>query len=165
MIKIPVFARFLAVGLAVVALVVLIALWKNKGAHVRLDGSILKVRTIATDENNSIAVLDIRLSNPADVPFVVKELEFTVEDAKGNPVAGTTIAQMDLDHVLEYNKLIGPRYTPVLLARSKISGGLPVDRTVAASFPISEAALEARRNFRLKIIDVDGPVVELVERR
>jgi len=164
MIKIPVFARFLAVGLVIVAIVVWLALVKNKGAHVRLEGSILKVRTLATDEHNSIAVLDIRVNNPADVVFVVKEVELTVEDAQGQPVTGTTIAQMDLDRVLEYNKLVGPRYTPVLLARSKLTGGVPVDRTVAASFPIAESALASRRNLRLKIADVDGPTAEIAER-
>ena len=60
----------MAVALAVVAI-----LQHTKGAHLVLQGKILKIRTGALSDSDSIAVLDFRVENPSDVPFLVREVD------------------------------------------------------------------------------------------
>ena len=66
------FLVFLGIGLAVVGVVVALTLFGTRGAHLSLAGSVLKVRTMPTDENNSLVVVDFRVHNTADAtPFVI----------------------------------------------------------------------------------------------
>ena len=58
--KIPVSPVALGVGLVVVLCAVAGTLYMQRGAHVELNGSILKVRTQAMDESSSVAVIDFR---------------------------------------------------------------------------------------------------------
>ena len=46
-------------------------LYMQRGAHMGVPGQILKVRTAPLDDNSSVAVIDFRFVNPADVVFVV----------------------------------------------------------------------------------------------
>jgi hypothetical protein len=162
--KIPGFVKFLAIGIAIAAIVAGLGLYVNRGSHVGLEGSIVKVRLIATDENSCVAVLELRLSNPADIRFLVRDVEVAVDGVKGQTLTVPAIPQIDLDHVLEYFKLAGPRYNPVLHMKENIPGKTNLDRTVAASFAVPEAALAARGGFRVLIRDVDGPVTEIREK-
>lgn len=159
----PLFFRLFLLALGLVALAAGIALWLNRGAQVRLDGRIVKVRTIATDEKASIAIVEIRFSNPADTPFVVRDYKLYVTAADGQTVEGMTVIQSDLDRVLDYYKTAGPRYNPVLRARERFLRGAAADRTVAASFDLAEAPLAARRNLEVRIEDVDGYTVVFSE--
>jgi len=162
--SLPPLAKGLAFGLVAVAVIAGLALLFNRGSQVRLEGAIMKVRTISTDDNASIAVVDFRIKNPARVLFLVKEVTIAVVTADGKTVEGISVAQTDLDRVLEYYKLTGPRFNPVLRAREKLTGGIEVDRTSAASFDIPEKALLARRNLLLRIQDADGVIVEIPEK-
>ena len=56
--KIPVNPVPLVVGLVVVAIGVGGVFYMQRGAHIDLKGSILKVRTQVMDENSSVAVID-----------------------------------------------------------------------------------------------------------
>jgi hypothetical protein len=162
--QVPVFFKLFLLALVLVGFAAGVALWLNRGAQVRLDGRIVKVRTIATDDNASIAVLEIRFSNPADTPFVVRDVRISAIDANGVEVEGMPVIQSDLDRVLDYYKAVGPRYNPVLRAKERFRKGEGGDRTVAGSFNLPEAALKARRNLKVFIEDVDGYVVEIAER-
>ena len=62
--------------------------YMQRGAHVELKGSVLKVRTAALDENSSLAVIDFRFVNPSDVPFVVRTVDVTMEGKDGNTSQG-----------------------------------------------------------------------------
>ncbi len=52
---------FFGVGLVAIAIAVVVILSGNKGSHLELQGKIMKVRTGALGEGNSIAVMDFRV--------------------------------------------------------------------------------------------------------
>jgi hypothetical protein len=159
------FVRYLLAGLLAVAAAVALGYWMNRGSQVRLETQILKVRLIGTDDNSAVAVLDIRFRNPAKVQFVVRDVFVTYVAPDGKTFEGRTIAEVDLDRVLDYHKLAGPRYNPTLRVRDKLAAGEQIDRTLAADFPLAEAVLAGRRHFVIRVLDVDGAVSEFAEAR
>jgi len=152
-------------GLGVVALLAAAGYWLNRGSQARLEVRWLKVRTLATGPDTSLAVFDLRIHNPSRVLFQVKDVEVAAVDAAGGRQEGLVAAQTDLDRVLGYYPTEGPRYTPVLKFRERIRAGETVDRTVAASFNMPEQALDARQGFEVRIHDADGEVVIVREQR
>lgn len=162
-IQIPALLQWSAAGLAIVAVLAGIGYWLNLGSQARLEVQWLKVRTIATGAESSLAVFDIRVHNPSRVLFQVKEVEVALIENGGTRQEGLVAAQTDLDRVLGYYPLAGPRHNPVLLFRERIRGGETADRTVAASFSVPVQALESRRSFELRIQDADGAVVVSAE--
>jgi LEA14-like dessication related protein len=62
---------FVGIGVLAVGVAVFLTVSGNEGSHLQLQGKILKVRTGALGDGNSIAVLDFRVENPSDIPFVV----------------------------------------------------------------------------------------------
>ena len=157
--------RYTLVGLVVVALVAGIVYWSNRGSQVRLGGQIVRVRTLATSDSSSVLIAEVRIENPARVPFIVREVRLSMTNAKGLPVAADPIAQGDLDRLLGYFPAEGPRYNETLKVKSKIGGGSRADWTVPASFRLPQSELDARRSFSVDIEDVDGVVVTVAERR
>jgi hypothetical protein len=158
------FLVFLGVGLAVVAIAIAFVLVGTKGAHLNLTGKILKVRTLATDEKNAIIILDFRVRNEATrQEFVVHDATVTVTTADGKQVEGDTIARTDVNRVMEYYKMLGPKYNETLIIRDKVAGGQTMDRMVAATVPLPEADVEKRKGIALKLHDIDGPTFELTE--
>ena len=79
----------LGIGLVVIAIGLAGVFYMQRGAHVELKGSVLKVRTAALDEKSSVAVLDFRFVNPSDVPFVVRTVDVTMEDKDGSTYPGS----------------------------------------------------------------------------
>jgi len=160
--------RFLiafGIGLAAAGLLTFVLWFFNLGSQVRLESKIVKVRIVPTDDEACVAVLELRLKNPAQTPFVVRTVTTTAIDASGAELTSDQVAQMDLDRVLEYNKAAGPRYNPVLFTKRKMPGGSEQDWTVAASFKVPAQKLESRRNFTIRIDEVDGVVVTIQEKR
>jgi hypothetical protein len=135
----------------------------TRGAHLTLDGRILKVRTLATGDNDSIAVLDFRVTNRAQTPFMVREGLVKITTADGKEVEGDTIARSDMNRVFDYYKLLGPKFNEVLILRDRINGGARLDRMLAARFSMPAADLDARRNLTLTLVDVDGPTFTFSE--
>lgn len=162
--SLPPLTKFIFVGLGVALLLGGVGFWLNTGSQVHLNGSILKVRTVAADEAASIAVVDFRVENPVRTLFQLKRLTLVVTTADGLVVEGLPVAQMDLDRVLDYHKVLGPRYTDTLKERDRIRPGTQEDRTAAASFSISEKALQSRKGLVLKLQDADGVTVEIAEK-
>lgn len=156
---VPPLLKYTLIGMAVAALAVGLAVWGNRGSQVRLEVTGLKARTVGTDENSSILILELRLKNPAQVPFVVRQVRAGVLAKGGARVEGKVVSELDLDRVLEYYKHLGPRYNPTLKARERLAGGAQIDRTVAASFAVAEDTLNAREAVAVEIEDVDGVVV------
>lgn len=160
----PPMATYVLVGLLLAAAGVAVIMLLNRGQQVRLEGTILKVRTVAVDDNASIAVVDFRLKNASGALFQVKKLDVIVTQADGSPVEGITMTEMDLDRVLDFYKTAGKRFNPTLKVRDRLRSDDQQDRTAAGSFAISEAALQGRRNLVLKIQDADGALIEFTER-
>lgn len=164
-VQIPGLLFWSAAGLAIVAAIAGIGYWLSLGAQARLEVRWLKVRTIATGPDSSLAVLDLRIHNPSRVLFQVKDVEVALIGAGGAREEGLVTAQTDLDRALSYYPLAGPRHTPVLMFRERLRAGETADRTVAASFSVPVEALESRRGFELRIHDADGAVVASAEPR
>lgn len=157
------FLKYAGIGLGIVAVIAGASLYLNRGAHVRLSGKVLKTRIVETDTNSAVVIFDVRLTNPAEVPFVVRDVAVRLTDESGEELEGDRVAQMDLDRLLEYYKFHGPRYTPMLLARERIKPGESMDRTVAGSFPRSGKQIEQRKAGRVRVADVDGTFTEIDE--
>lgn len=159
------FLVFLGIGLAVVAVVVGVTLYGTKGAHLELDGKILKVRTLATDEKNAIVVVDFRVVNRATKQtFVVQDAFVVVTGPDGKTVEGETVARTDVNRIFDYYKMLGQRYNETLIIRDKVAGGQTMDRMVVSTVALPEADVEGRKNLTLRLHDIDGPTFEIKER-
>ena len=87
---------FFGIGLVALAIAVVVIVTANKGSHLELQGKIIKVRTGALGDGNSIAAMDFRVTNPSDRPFTVRIVEITLEKPNGEMVDGVTISKSDL---------------------------------------------------------------------
>jgi hypothetical protein len=151
---------FLAVGLAVAGGLVFTLLTATQGAHLRLEGKILKVRVLALPGSEaSLAIVDFRATNPSNVPFVANSVTLHLEPASGDAVDGQTISKTDMENVFRYEKLLGPKYNPILSLQDRIPAHQTVDRMAGARFEVPESAVNARKAIRIRIEDVDGNAV------
>jgi hypothetical protein len=158
------FWLFLLAGLAVVAGLLFLLLAGTKGAHLRLEGKILKVRVLSLPGSKAVLVTsDFRVTNPSDVPFVVSSVKIRLQPAEGDAVEGATISKPDMATVFEYLKLLGPQYNPVLSIQDRINPHQQLDRMAGARFDLPEASIQARRNLTLTIEEIDGTIAELTE--
>lgn len=157
---------FLLVGLAVVGGLIFWTMNATQGAHLRLEGKILKVRILPVPEAEaSLVIVDFRAANPSDVPLVVNSVKLVLTPAQGDPVEGFPLARTEIATVFQYAKLIGPKYNDVLAASDRITPHQSVDRMAGARFEMAESAVNMRRDLRLVIEDVNGTVAELGETR
>jgi hypothetical protein len=157
------FMVLLGVGVAIVAAGLGVMLIGTKGAHLDLDGKILKVRVLPLSDRASLVVVDFRVSNPADLPFVVKSASIILDTGAGEVPEGRPISKDDLDNVFKYEKLLGPAFNDALIVRDKIAPKATIDRMTAARFEISEAAIAARKSLKLRIDELDGAFAEFTE--
>lgn len=161
--KIPVNLSAIGIGLLVVICAVGFVFYIQRGAHIELKGSVLKVRTQAMDESSSVAVVNFRFVNPSNYPFVVQDVNVSIVDKDGKAVDGMPVSELDARRLFQYYPVLGQKYNDSLLMRDKIPGRASMDRMIVARFEIPEAALQSRKDLKIKITDVDGPEAELVE--
>ena len=155
---------FLALGLAVVGGLIFTMLTATQGAHLRLEGKILKVRVLALPGRNaSIVVVDFRVTNPSNVPFVVNSVTLHLEPATGDPADGATISKNDVENIFRYEKLLGPKYNDTLSLQDRIAPHKTMDLMAGARFEMPEASVNSRKSIRLRIEDVDGASAEVTE--
>ncbi len=155
---------FLLTGLAVVGGFLFTLFKTTEGAHLRLEGRILKVRVLALPDSAAVlAVVDFRVTNPSDVPFVGNSVALRLEPASGDPVDGIVISKPDVDNMFRYEKLLGPKYNDVYSLQDRIAPHQTLDRMAAARFNVPEAAVNSRKAIRIRLEDVDGAVAELAE--
>lgn len=159
--------KMAAIGLIVVTVVIGVIFVANRGAQIRLEGSIQKVRTQRMDDRSCVVLVDFRFVNPARYPFVVRNATIHLETAEGVTLTGSTVAATDLRNVFKYyskvNPDLGEMYNDVLLAKDRIGAGEALDRMLGARFGIPEADARSRRSLTLRIEDVDGAVTEIRE--
>ena len=151
---------FFGIGLVAVAIAVVVIVTANKGSHLELLGKILKVRTGALGEGNSIAVMDFRVENPSDLPFTVRNVEISLEKANGEMEDGATISKSDLKQLFQYNRFLGDQYNEGLGLQDTIAPHATVDRMVAAHFEVSDDELEKAKAVHVSIQDMNGPLWE-----
>ena len=154
------FLIFFGVGVVLIAAAVYGVLYTHRGAHLELKGEILKVRTGALSDNDSIAILDFRVENISDVPFVVRQVEVTVEKPDGTQAESAIISKMDLKQLFQFNRFLGDQYNDTLIIKDKIPPHAKVDRMVAARFDMPNKILETAKSIHLSIQDLDGPLFE-----
>jgi hypothetical protein len=153
------------IGVAAVAVIVAGTLYMQRGAHIELTGSVLKVRTAAMDEYSSVAVVDFRFTNPADYAFVVRKVEVSILGADGNTYPGFPVSETDVNRLFEYYKTLGQKFNDSLMAREKIKPRSTEDRMIVVRFEAPERIIESRKQLTVRIEDVDGPVSELVAKQ
>jgi hypothetical protein len=158
------FLMTFGIGFAAVLIAVAGIMYMQRGAHVELKGAILKVRTMGMDDNSSLAVVDFRFANPSDVPFVVRTVDVSATGADGQNLTSTPVPEVDAKRIFEYYPILGQKYNASLITRDRIPGRTKEDRMIVARFEIPVAALDARKNLKIRIEDVDGPVSELAEK-
>ena len=163
--KSPINPTAFSIGLAVVAVAIGGVVWMQRGAHIDLKGSILQIRTQAMDEQSSVAVVDFRFANPADYPFMVKQVDVILELKDGKQVEGATVAEPDVVRLFQYYKLLGEKYNDSLLARTRIPANQKMDRMICARFDLPEETVQNRRRLIVRVTEVDGAVAEIVEAR
>src|SRR3984957_17882240 len=151
---------FVGIGLVAVAIAVVVILTANKGSHLELIGKIMKVRTGALGEGNSIAVMDFRVENPSDKPFVVRTVDIALVQKDGSMLDGVTVSKADLKQVFQYNRFLGDQYNDGLGLQDTIAPHSTVDRMVAAHFEVSAEDLEKAKAVHLSIQDVEGRLGE-----
>jgi len=147
---------FVGVGVAVIAIAIFLVFSSTKGSHLELKGEILKIRTGALDEQNSAAVLDFRLENPSDIPFVVRDVSAKLEKADGTAYEGLVVARADMNSLFQYNKFLGQRFNDTLTIKDKIAPHSKLDRMVAVRFEVPDNQLESAKAIHLEIQDMDG---------
>ena len=158
------FLMTFGIGLTAILIAVAGIMYMQRGAHVELKGAILKVRTMGMDDNSSLAVVDFRFANPSDVPFVVRMVDVSATGADGRNFTSTPVPEVDAKRIFEYYPILGQKYNASLITRDRIPGRTKEDRMIVARFEIPVAALDARKNLKVRIEDVDGPVSELAEK-
>ncbi len=154
----------MGIGLAVIAIAVCGVLFMQRGARVGVEGQFLKVRTTPIDENSTIVVLDFRLKNPSDYPFVARNVTAIYEDPAGGRTEGSTFTEVEAKNVFQVMPTIGQRYNQTFIERDKVPGRGQIDRMVMAKFDMSEAKLQARKQFLVKIEEIDGGTFEIAEK-
>ena len=144
------------IGGGIVALLVATVFQTHKGAHVELNGKILKVRTAPIDENSSVAAVDFRITDPADYPFMVRSVTLTVVDANGKQIDGDTVSEPDAKRLFDALPLLGPKYNPSLTINERVGAHQTIDRMSSARFEVPDSVLAGRKNLILHIEEVDG---------
>jgi hypothetical protein len=156
---------FVLIGLAAVGGALAVFLYSNKGAHLELTGEILKVRILALSPSASVVVVDFRVSNPSDLPFVVRSVEMRLDPQTGTAEEGAQISKPDVENLFKYQKLLGPKYTDVLSIKDQVGPHQTMDRMTGARFELPEPAIQARKAIRVHIEELRGAVGDLVEKK
>jgi hypothetical protein len=136
----------------------------QRGAYIDLPGKVLKVRIAPLDEESSVAVVDFRVSNPADYPFVIRKVTMALEDSAGNESEGQTVSEVDARQLFQVIPLLGQKFNDTLLMRDSIPPHTSWDRMVAARFEVPESKIEARKRLVVRIEEVDGKVFDLPDK-
>jgi hypothetical protein len=156
-------ALVFGIGLSIVAVLVGLLVFANRGSHIRLEGKIQKVRLLATDEKSSVVVVDFRFVNPANYPFVVRSVNVFAEMKDGEKLEGMSVSDIDAKRMFDYYAELGPKYNESLTVRAKVAPSESLDRMVAARFEVPQSKLEQRQRFVVRVEDVDGASSQVVE--
>ncbi len=158
------FWLLLVAGLAIVGAGLGLLMVGTKGNHLELTGAILHTRVLALNPKASIVIVDFRVKNPSDVPFVVRSVAILLDPASGEAPEGQGVSKADVENLFKYEKLLGPKFNEVLSIRDKIPPHQSLDRMAGARFELSESAIDARKSIRVRIEDLDGTVAEISEK-
>jgi len=159
------FPLILLASLAVIGGIVWVFVSTHQSSLVRLEGSILKIRTYPLNSQSTLVLADFRVTNPTQLPFVVDKLEMFVDRPGGEPVPGDILSRADVNLVFEYQKITGPEYNDPLIISNQIKPGETIDRMSAGKVDVPEAQIDGRLGVRIRIHEFNGQVAEIAEDR
>ncbi|MGA2274775.1 MAG: hypothetical protein ABSH00_14560 [Bryobacteraceae bacterium] len=152
------------IGIVVIAIAVAGIVYMQRGGHVELPGTILKVRTAPLDEQSAAVAIDFRVTNPSNYPFQVRGVTVVLESQSGAQTEGATASEIDAQRLMAGVPLLGDKYNPSLMVRERVPAHTTLDRMIAARFEVPDAQLRSRKRFLVKIEEVDGVVQVLSEK-
>ena len=79
------------------------------------------------------------------------------------PSTGAQLRRPTSKTFFKYEKILGPKYNPILSLQDRIAPHQTADLMAGARFELPEAAINARKTIRLRLEDVDGAAAELSE--
>ena len=156
-------APFVGIGLVVAGIAAGVVVFMQRGAHIEVRGSILKVRTLGLEDNSTVAVMDFRLANNSDSIFMVRRVEVALVDEKSQSAEGAPVAEVDAQRLFAAYPALGQKYNETLRIRTKVPPHQTMDRMLVARFEMPEKAVQARKDLRLRIEEVGGAVDEIAE--
>jgi hypothetical protein len=154
---------FLLIGVALIGAMAGGVFFLNRGSQIRLQGEIQKVRMQTLEDRATVVIVDFRFINPADYPFIPRQIEMKLETADGTQLEGMVISEPDARRMFDYYKMLGPKYNESFIIREKVVAKQSLDRMLAARFEAPENLLAKRKSLRIRVEDVDGAVTEIVE--
>ena len=158
-------ALIAAGALAIVGAMVGGGLFVTKDNRLQLQGKILGVRSYQLDPQTTVAVVDFQVTNPSTQQFQLKEASAILTTPDGKTLEGGVFSEIEAQRLFEYYPMLGKKYNPSLIAKTKIESGQTMDRMIAAKFETTDDVLQKRKGLAVRLADVDGPVSELVEKR
>ncbi len=148
-------------GLLVVAVILGIVVYVKDSSRLVPGGSIVKVRTQAIDEQNSLAVLEVRLANNSDQAMVVRQLEVTLLTKDGHELPGSIVSAADTKNIFKYYPALGEQYNEPLIVRDRVAPHETMDRMLAVRFETPESDLRERKRITVNLEDVSGATAAL----
>ncbi len=151
--------KFGAFGIGLVAVVIAVGavLFMQRGSHLELTGSILKVRMAALDDNSCVVVLDYRVTNPSDLRFQIRNVEIEMV-ADGKNVPTTSVIERDAQTLFDAYPILGAKYNKSLITRDNIQPKSTEDHMAAARIDLPLKDVEGKAKFTLRIEESDGGV-------
>jgi hypothetical protein len=155
------FVSAFGIGLVAVAVAVGGIMYMQRGAHVGLNGP-MSVRTLPTDANTTLAVIDLRITNPADYDFEVKNVIVTLETKTGDSPTGI-VSRVDAKRLFDAMPEAGP-FHPTLYTKAIVPAHSTADYTLLAQYSAPETILQNRKQFVVRIEEINGKVAEFSEK-
>lgn len=150
-------------GLALIGLVVAGVMFMQRGDAIEIQAKFLKVRTAPLDDDSTVAVVDLRITNPSNLVLEIRQVQMEMEDA-GGMRTGDVIGEGDTKRVFEALPVLGQKYLDTLSMRQRISSRSTRDYMVAARFSVPLAQVDARKRFILHVEEADGKIFDFKER-
>jgi hypothetical protein len=161
------------IGLAAIAMLVGGIFYIQRGDKIDLPGKILKVRTAVLDDGKgdrgedhpatSVAVIDFRVTNPSDVIFEVRTVGVQMVGADGKVIDGQISSDSDAAAMMKALPTLGEKYNKTLMVKERVGAHGSEDRMVAVRFVTPLTELDARKNLKIRIEEVDGKTFEYSE--
>jgi len=140
---------------------VVVVLYQQKGARLVLAGEITNVRTLGMDEKSSVAIVDFKLTNRSQYPFVVGSTAMSLVDANGETQEGSMVSDGHTKDLFEAFPVLGTKIARSLAIKEKIAPGESRAVTLAARFEIPKGDADVRKLIKVTVTEIDGTVTEL----
>jgi hypothetical protein len=157
------FVSALAIGALVVAAAVGAILYMQRGAHIDLPGSMTRIRTVSTGENDALALIDLKLTNPSSYEFVVHNITVVLEKKSGEQFPQEIVSRSDAQRLFDALKDSGPYHPPLYIDATLPPGSTGV-YTLAVQFNAPERILQDRKQFLVQIDEINGKNFEFSEK-